>query len=78
MSLTSEALQRLKKRCDEDRARPWKPGQQLTDAELIWNYIESAQSSISRLNDELFLHSNLAKDAWEREALERGRQGIFG
>jgi len=57
MSLTSEALARLKKQRDEDYFSPWKPGKQLTDAELLYAYIEKLETDLSLTKDELFLHT---------------------
>jgi len=57
MSLTSEALERLRVRRNEAYYSPWKPGKQLTDDELLYAYIKKLEDNLSLTKDELFLHT---------------------
>lgn len=82
MSLTQDALNRLYQQAREDGNRPWKPGMQLTDAQLLKAYIERLSKDLDLARDDQFLRN----DSWwtngnvprNREQEERGAQGIFG
>ena len=86
MNLLDQALARLKKQHDEDFHRKWRPGQQPTDSELIWDYIEKLKTELSLAKDDLFLrswHENPDRMGGQftqsdYDQLERGKQGIFG
>jgi hypothetical protein len=78
VSLTQNALARLRKQAEEDYLQPWKPGKQPTDAEILWKYISDLQRRYDLAKDAEFLYSDLRTQVAEQESLERGRQGIFG
>lgn len=82
MNLLDEALQRLRAQAREDAARPWKPGQQPTDAELLWRYISELKTDLDLTKDDLFLRSNFyaatGQPYYSEEDRLRGEQGIFG
>jgi hypothetical protein len=81
-NLLHDALLRLKVARDEDRAQPWHPGKEPSDATLILNYIQGLRNQLDLARDEAFLHQDqywaTGNPYHDREAILRAEQGIFG
>lgn len=57
MTLTTDALARLYAQAKADYERPWKPGMQLTDAELIAAYIDRLKTDLDLALDERYIRN---------------------
>jgi hypothetical protein len=56
INLLDKALADLRSEATADSRRRWRPGQQPTNAELLWNHITKIQDELSLAKDALFLY----------------------
>jgi len=78
MSLTQDALARLQQQAAADYNKPWKPGQQLTDAELLWDYVQKLQQALAYAKDKEYVDSWITNPdrmggQFTQEEIERSR-----